>query len=257
MKNSPSLPQRVDYDASDCDYIQYWQGRQYEDEAEKIALRRFLPQQGGIIADLGAGFGRLLPLYAERFTKIILLDLSEKNLSQARLLAENLGLSQVEIKKGDLYQLPLKTAAIDWAVMVRVMHHLEAPERVLQEVARILRPGGYFILETANKCHFKARLRAWWRGEKNFSSSLEPYRQPAAGKEGIFYNFHPRAVEEMLRRCQLLPQAKLSVSNWRSPWIKKLFPRFILLSTERFFQPLLARINFGPSLFWLCQKNDS
>ena len=54
-----------------CDYegssyrTDFWegQGRQYEDMAERLALRKLLPPAGARLVEIGAGFGRLVDLY--------------------------------------------------------------------------------------------------------------------------------------------------------------------------------------------------
>src|SRR5205823_9422933 len=47
-------------------------------------------------------------------------------------------------------QLPFAAATFDMAVSVWVIEHLEAPERVFAEVARVLKPGGHFVFLTPN-----------------------------------------------------------------------------------------------------------
>ena len=46
--------------------------------------------------------------------------------------------------------LPFADASFDMAVSVWVLEHLEAPEKVFEEVARVLKPGGHFIFLTPN-----------------------------------------------------------------------------------------------------------
>ena len=43
----------------------FWegQGRDYEDQVERIALRRLLPRHGGRVLEVGAGFRRLTNEY--------------------------------------------------------------------------------------------------------------------------------------------------------------------------------------------------
>ena len=45
-----------------------------------------------------------------------------------------------------MYRLPLPDASFDVAVLQMVLHHAEDPERVLDEAARLLRPGGRLIV---------------------------------------------------------------------------------------------------------------
>ena len=46
----------------------------------------------------------------------------------------------------------------------------------------------------------------------------------------------------------------LSVSNLRSPGLKKIVPTSVMLKTEQIMQPMLAKSFFGPSVFFLVKK---
>ncbi len=51
---------------------------------------------------------------------------------------------------GDLTCLPLRTASMDLVSANMVAEHLQAPESVLREVQRVLKPNGKFIFHTPN-----------------------------------------------------------------------------------------------------------
>ena len=59
-----SKPPVCDYEGSDY-RTRFWegQGRDYEDQVERIALRRLMPPDGKTLIDIGAGFGRLADEY--------------------------------------------------------------------------------------------------------------------------------------------------------------------------------------------------
>ena len=142
-----------------CDYegssyrTDFWEGqpRAYEDLAERRALARLLPPSGGRLLDLGAGFGRLAPLY-QGYQEVVLVDYSLSQLAHARKRLGDRGFVYVA---ADIYRLPLATSAVDTTVMVRVLHHLVDVRAALRQVARVTRGQGTFILEFANKRHLK------------------------------------------------------------------------------------------------------
>ena len=126
-----------------CDYegtsyrARFWegQGREYEDLAERIALRHLLPSQGRRIVELGASFGRLADLY-RGYEQVILLDYAKSALREAQ---ERLGRSERYIYvAADIYHLPLAAGACDTAVTVRVLHHLADIPGALVEIASAL-----------------------------------------------------------------------------------------------------------------------
>lgn len=257
MTKDKSNPDVADYDSSDCDYIRYWEKRQYEHHAEKIALGKLLPQEGGgKMVDLGGGYGRLTPFYAPYFDEVLVLDISRRHLQQAQVMIGSLDLNNVQVKEGDLKNLPLKSEDFDLALMVRVLHHIEHPERVFEEVNRILKPGGVLVVEFPNKCHFKAVWRNFLRGHPGFCFNRERYQQPAAGDEGIFYNYHPQQIRQFLIRAGFKIENKRSASNLRSPFLKRVLPLRLMLILERIAQTLLTCLNFGPSIFLRCRKLD-
>ena len=106
------LSELLNSDHAICDYegtsyrARFWagQGREYEDLAERIALRKLLPAQGRRIMEIGAGFGRLADLYAG-YDQVILLDYAKSGLREAQ---ERLGRSDRFLYvAADLYHFPL------------------------------------------------------------------------------------------------------------------------------------------------------
>lgn len=245
------------------DYSAYWEGRDYEHNSEVVALKRFLSKIPKIntIIEIGAGFGRLTPLYAYRSKKIILTDPSARLLGQAR---KNLAdLQNVHFLQSGIEKLSenLPKSQADLVVLVRVAHHFPDLETTFQTVNALLRPGGYFILEYANKIHFKAVVKQIFHGNFNFPSDLSPSDQRSAKsihKHTIpFLNHHPAFVSYALNKAGFRQIEKLSVSNFRSPFLKTYMPLEVLLSLESFFQKPLNYINFGPSVFILAQKKEN
>lgn len=240
------------------DYRAYWQGREYENESEQIALRKFFQKIGNLnsVADLGGGYGRLVPLLRGFSKKVILLEPSLKNLCEAKKILKNF--SGIDYVRGGFPKLPFKDGEVESAVMVRVMHHLADPEPAIIEVARVLKPGGFFILEFANKIHFLARIKAILRRDYKFINNLEPVErrtlQSIRENKIIFLNHHPKKILEVLRNNDFEVISLLSVSNFRHPIIKKIIPIKFLLFCEDKWQNLLVKFFFGPSIFILARK---
>lgn len=230
-----------------CDYegstyrTDFWegQGRAYEDLAERRALARLLPPRGQRLLDVGAGFGRLAPMY-EGYEEVILLDYSRSLLEYAR---EHLGDGRFIYVVADVYRLPLATNAVDTAVMVRVLHHIADVPLAFQQVHRVTRAGGTFVLEFANKRHLKNVLRyLLGRGVNPFT--LEPFEFAE-----LHYDFHPAWVARRLVEAGFAIEERLSVSLLRLPLIKRLLPLKLLVELESLLQRPTAPFTLGPSIF--------
>lgn len=231
-----------------CDYegsryrTEFWTPeRRFEDLADRYALRALLPPQGETLIEVGAGFGRLAPLYAG-YERVVLFDYATSLLHEAR---EHLGDDpRYLFVAGDLYRLPFASRAFDAVVMVRVMHHLEDAPAALAHLARILRAHGALVLEFANKRHLKALVRYALRRQSWSPFDLEPY--PFVP---LNYDFHPRWVEARLRDVGLRVEAARAVSHFRIPWLKRRVPPHILARLDALLQRPGALLKVSPSVF--------
>jgi ubiquinone/menaquinone biosynthesis C-methylase UbiE len=254
-----------DYDQFDYDYSRFWQNRNYENQAEKIALKKLTKNiTGDWFIDIGGSFGRNIPLYYKKFHNCVLMDYSIKALKQARKHLKKDGITNVALVAANVYHLPFKDDSFDGSMMIRVLHHIEKAKEGLGEIIRILRPKGNFILEFPNKIHIKAFFRALFSLNFRFIFSKEPYLQPSRGNKegvkgdipGIIYNFHPKFIKKVLRNRDMNLKRKINVSFLRILFLKKLLPIKIMIFFEKVFQLLLSWTNITPSIIYLTQKKS-
>lgn len=106
-----------------------------------------LPEQGRVV-DLGCGTGPALAAFARRFPQAHLtgFDRSEQALATAReRLQSHAG--TVELGSVDLREkLPLADGSVDAVVSSNLLECLPDPAQLLNEVWRVLRPGGRAVL---------------------------------------------------------------------------------------------------------------
>lgn len=239
-------------------YPDFWKGREYENTAEKIALKKFFSiiKVSGSIIDIGGGYGRLSFLYCPRFKYCLLIDPSKKLLEIAKKDLEKF--RNIKFKIGTAEKIPARDSVFDLALMVRVVHHVNQPLSAFREVYRVLKPHGYLILEFANKIHFLTRLKGLFGKKYQTFNNLKPVdiRSQESIKEEkiIFLNHHPQKIKKDLHQAGFQILDYLSVSNFRHLLIKKIIPPQLLIVLENFLQKPLSKIYFGPSIFLLCQK---
>ena len=237
-----TTPPVCDYEGSDYQKT-FWDSgaREYEDRCERIALAKMLPPTGTRLCEIGAGFGRLAGLYAG-YQQVILLDYSHSMLRQA--VSRLQGDRRFLFVAADLYALPLADSAVDTAVTVRVLHHVADIPRAFGEISRIVRPGGAYLTEFANKRHVKHRIRHALTRQPPDPSSLEPYEFVK-----LNFDFHPRYIENNLRSAQFTPQAVRAVSTFRLPVFKRAVPASLLAALDGLLQSPTGRLELSPSLF--------
>lgn len=262
MDKSPSarLPTRPSYDTIQamnsepriCDYegsdyrTDFWlgQGRDYEDLAERIALRRLLPPTGRRLLDIGAGFGRLSDFYSG-YEQVVLLDYSRSLLRQAQARLGRDG--HVKYVAASFYTMPFASGAFDTALMVRVMHHVEDVPALLSQVARVLGPGGSYVLEFASKRHLKAIVRYLLRRQRWSPFDPAPYEFAEMN-----FDFHPAWMRARLAGATFHVKHQLTVSHFRLPLLKRMVPAPLLAAADGLCQPTGRWWQLTPSVFVEC-----
>jgi SAM-dependent methyltransferase len=105
------------------------------DAADRF-LERFVPYYRGVLYDLGAGEAPYREFFLRHVDQYVAVDwASSAHELQADLLADLNG------------PLPIASGVADTVVSLSVLEHLHAPQAMLREACRILRPGGWMILQ--------------------------------------------------------------------------------------------------------------
>ena len=231
-----------------CDYegsrysSEFWgQGREYEDRAERIALRRLLPASGDRLAEIGAGFGRVADLYSS-YRQVILLDPARSMLLEAQQRLGREG--RFLYVRGDVNNLPFVEGACGTLVMVRVMHHLSNVPLALREIARSLTGDGVLVCEYASKRNLKAIGRYLLRRQ-----TWSPFAPEPVEFAPMHFDFHPSWMAARLREAGLTCERELAVSTFRLGLIKRLVPAAALAALDGLLQPMGSALKLSPSIF--------
>ncbi len=249
-----AMSEKIVSDYNGYDYkTEFWEkaDREYEDQADRMAIRKLLPKRMEKFADIGGGYGRLANEYLKRARKVYIFDYSKSELKQAREIYGD----KIETKAGDIYKLPFKNGELDGLMMIRVTHHLEHLDKAVAELYRVLKPGGVAVIEVANKRTLPKIARFVTRRSKvnPFDKTVANYKEISA--DG-FYNYHPKYVEEIFEKVGFQREKVLSVSNFRSRALKKMFGTQNLVKMEDKAQKALAGIRFAPSIYYKLRKPE-
>jgi SAM-dependent methyltransferase len=229
----------------------------YEHEAEVIALRRLLDgHRFATAVDIGGGYGRLSVILREYADRVTLTDASTARLGLADQAFP--GGPPFDRQLMDASRLRFADDSIDLVALIRVLRHLPDPEPALAEMARILRPGGYAVIEVANSVPAARRIGGLLHGRP---STQEPVEVPSARSRrrggAPCVGHHPGMICAQLATVGLESRRVLSVSNLRHPLAKAILPQRAMLAAERFAQRPLGPLYFGPSVFILARKEES
>lgn len=146
----------------------YWHG--YRAYLKRIAPMLDGPARPVKWLDLGAGSG-VLPLVLAKagFAKVTLLDSWKEyapefnsplgQFSELRERFERHGIQWRRHAIGEDGPLPFDDEAFDCVSAFDVIEHLKEPGTLLTEAYRLLKPGGHFVITTANTANLRNRLR--------------------------------------------------------------------------------------------------
>lgn len=114
-------------------------GRRYTE----LALRA-LVDPGWVVADLACGSGAVAAEVAPWVSRVVAVDRSAAMLRAARRRLARLG--NVELRQGDLEELPLEDGSCDAALLLLALTYVADAPRAVAEMARVLRPGGRAVI---------------------------------------------------------------------------------------------------------------
>lgn len=115
----------------------------YGDRFTIEAIAALLPADA-VVADLACASGAVTALVAPAVGRVIAVDASPEMLRAAR--ARTRGLANVELRRGDLGELPIEDASCDAALLLLALTHVAEPARAAAELARVLKPGGRAVV---------------------------------------------------------------------------------------------------------------
>jgi SAM-dependent methyltransferase len=127
----------------------YWFARRYY----AALVRRFAPDGGGALLELGSGLGDLLALLQDDF-RCVGIDLIDRGIERTHIHAPRAVALRQDIEDLSMFG----TDEFSVVVSLHVVEHLHDPLATINEVRRILRPGGLFLFATPNPVY---RLRRY------------------------------------------------------------------------------------------------
>jgi len=99
---------------------------------------------GSVVLDVGTGPGRVPRLIAAAYPTVEVegVDLSPEMIARATSTANTTSTSSLRFQVGDVAALPFADHSVDLVVSTLSLHHWDDPAAGLNEIVRVLAPGG-------------------------------------------------------------------------------------------------------------------
>lgn len=175
-------------------YDDIWKRKKQESQFEKVittgrigAASKILGK-GEILLDVGCGDGSLLALSRKNYKRTLGADITRNALE----IANGRGLSVIQADLGGT--LPVAGKSVDTVTCLDVLEHIVDPLKFLDEINRVLKPGGSFIVSVPNLGYYKHRL----------SVAMGKFPETSGDKElfdgGHLHYFTYSTLENLLRK---------------------------------------------------------
>lgn len=192
----------------------------FRHELETLANR----WQGGRLLNLGCAHGPDFLPFRQNFD-LHGVDFSAEMLEFAKRYAGKFNFS-ANLALADVCCLPYSEETFNWAISVATYHHLKGDEarlKSLQELRRILKPGGEAFITTWNRW----QSRFWFSGKE----TTVPWRTKNQTLSRYYYLFSYHELEKLAKKAGLEVLKSFPESSYRFPL--KVFSRNICLLVRK------------------------
>lgn len=201
---------------------------------DKIFMQNLTGKNCSSLLDIGCGTGIYFKILSRYADKIHAIDTSVDMVVIADDFCQQSNIGNVFPQVGSALNIPFSDNSFEVVVSLDVLHHVNEPQRVIEEVYRVLKPGGFFLVFEPNILN-----------PLMFAVHLIPPEERLALKLS-----RPNKLGELLRGkftlvqwtgiCELITQVK-GVKSW-------------IINTYLNFWKLLGRNKLFPRQTWLVRK---
>ena len=201
--NEASCGERLLLDASDRSGYQAQLSKRYSLEPFIEDFARFDASRDLDVLEIGVGLGADHQRFAQAGARLTGIDLTDRAVEHTGRRFELFGLKS-DLRVADAESLPFADASFDWVYSWGVLHHSPDTAHAIDEVWRVLRPGGVARIMIYHK-HSLVGYMLWLRyallAGKPWRNLGDIYANPSrkSGHEGLHHGGSARAFPAICR----------------------------------------------------------
>lgn len=215
---------------------------------KQVLIQRLNVQPGHSVADIGCGLGYDVIEFGRIVGKTgsaIGIDASEKLITAAQASIPD-GMPQVGFRVCEAENLALRDHSVDAIKIDRTLQHIKEPRKVLQEMHRVLKPGGMaacaepdwgtFTINSPDRETTRRVANAWCDSFQNgwIGRELQPLMR-AAGFKNIEVTGHLLSVQGFLEIDRLFDITHTAQATSNAKWLETLRTQEDLIGTVTLF----------------------
>jgi len=158
------------YEPGSRGFFEFYNGQReaIESTPYSYALHEYPDFKGKKVLDVGSGNGYVLSKYAAEGAEVFGIDITQAGIELCRKRFEYLNLKG-DFRVADAQEIPFPDNTFDCVCSMGVLHHVPDTQKALDEIYRVLRPGGRFIVmfyhRNSAKYQIKYRVRSLFTGK--------------------------------------------------------------------------------------------
>ena len=201
----------------------------------EVVYQRLSDRCAGLdVLEAGCGEGYGADLIADVARRVVALDYDETTVAHVRARYP-----RVDVRHGNLAQLPLPDGSVDVVVNFQVIEHLWDQGQFVDECARVLRPSGLLLMSTPNRITFSpgrdTPINPFHTRELNAAELTELLTASGFRVEAMLGVFHGDGLVELdARHGGSIIDAQIARAVANAPWPADLLADVAAVRTDDF-----------------------
>ncbi|KAB2924526.1 MAG: class I SAM-dependent methyltransferase [Bacteroidetes bacterium] len=158
------------------------QSRGYDLFSEYDEIVRATGMPAGPVLELATGTGRMCAVLTQHYPLVVTGDISLDGIPRVRQRVPAAQLGRLAFLQLDMERLPFRDRSVPFILCVNTLHETAAPRRCLEEMLRVLRPGGVLAVGDFNETGFDTMQ---WIHEEVYHNDHERGAMPVGEAEPV------------------------------------------------------------------------
>lgn len=169
-QKNPLCAKSIPYRNGSREYFEQYDKLREEIEpiSYSYSLHEYSEFKGKMVLDVGSGNGYVLSKYAREGANVYGIDITDVGIKLCRERFEHFGIKG-NFEVADAQDIPFQDNTFDCVCSMGVLHHVPNTSKALDEIYRVLKPGGRLIVmfyhRNSAKYQFMFRIRSWLTGK--------------------------------------------------------------------------------------------
>lgn len=116
------------------------------------------------VLDMPCGTGDISAPFLPQFDHLTMMDFSENMIATAKKRIPDEEKEKVTFVNADFYDVDFKDKLYDLVINIGILAHIKDPWKFVDETVKLVKPGGYLVIQNTDSDHWFAKLIHFYLG---------------------------------------------------------------------------------------------